>query len=181
MGGEKSAMPTPASRQSLPCSWPDPPLRIALVEPEIPPNTGNIARLCAATGTKLHLVGKLGFELTDAALKRAGLDYWNAVQMASHENFETFRQSISPARFYFFSTKARKSYTDALYLPGDVLVFGCETRGLPDDILESNRGALLGIPIQTRHVRSLNLATAAGIVLYEALRQISHGVTASTG
>lgn len=160
-------------RRPLPFRWPDLPLNIALIEPEIPPNTGNIARLCAATGTKLHLVGRLGFKLTDAELKRAGLDYWDSVQLTVHKNYEAFLQALSPARFFYFSTKAPKSYFKARYEPGDVLVFGCETRGLPDEILEANRERLLGIPIHVDHVRSLNLSTAVGIVTYEALRQIS--------
>ena len=174
MPGMKDAKPAQILRQTLPLIWPDPPLSIALVEPEIPPNTGNIARLCAATSTILHLVGKLGFELSDAALKRAGLDYWDSVQIAIHENFETFRQSFTTTQFYFLSTRAKKSYTEVQYRPGDMLVFGCETRGLPNEIIAANREHLLGIPMRTRAVRSLNLSTAAGIVLYEALRQISN-------
>lgn len=167
------------SRPSLPFSWPKPPFHIALVEPEIPPNTGNIARLCAGTGTALHLVGKLGFEITDSALRRAGLDYWDSVRMTIHKNFQALDRHLPGARFFFFSTQASKSYTDAQYLPGDVLVFGCESRGLPDDILKSNRNNVLGIPIRTEHIRSLNLATAVGIVLYEALRQTNKPINLS--
>lgn len=156
-----------------PFEWPAPPFHIALIEPQIPPNTGNIARLCAATGSSLHLVGKLGFELSDSALKRAGLDYWDSIRPVIHDGLESFRRSLPEARFFFFSTKAEKPYTQAVYEPGDVLVFGSETRGLPVDILNSNRPNVLGIPMRTDHVRSLNLATAVGIVLYEALRQTS--------
>ncbi|MBU4199222.1 MAG: tRNA (cytidine(34)-2'-O)-methyltransferase [Verrucomicrobia bacterium] len=155
----------------LPYVWPDPPYQIALLEPEIPPNTGNIARLCAATGSPLHLIGRLGFRLNDAALKRAGLDYWDAVILQRHVGMESFLQAIAPARCFFFSTRGKKSYLDVAYQPGDVLVFGCESRGLPDALLDAHPQAILGIPIRIDHVRSLNLATAVGIVLFEALRQ----------
>ncbi len=173
MTDNSSTASTGSNRRTLPFPWPDPPLNIALIEPEIPPNTGNIARLCAATNSSLHLVGRLGFKLTDADLKRAGLDYWDSVHLTVHKNYATFLQALSPARFFYFSTKSSKSCFEARYEPGDVLVFGCETRGLSDDILEANRERLLGIPIQLDHVRSLNLSTAVGIVTYEALRQIS--------
>lgn len=161
--------------------WPNPSFHVALVEPEIPPNTGNIARLCAATNTPLHLVGKLGFQVTDAAVRRAGIDYWDSVQITLHENFETFQRSLYPARFFFFSAKAEKLYTSMEYKPGDVLVFGNETRGLPKEILEPYKENVLGIPVLTDHVRSLNLATAAGIVLYEALRQTAEVRIAGIG
>jgi tRNA (cytidine/uridine-2'-O-)-methyltransferase len=151
--------------------WPEPPLHIALVEPEIPPNTGNIARLCAATGTTLHLVGQLGFRLTDRALKRAGLDYWESVNMVRHRNFGEFAAALAPARLFYFSTRGERAYTAVRYQPGDVLVFGSETKGLPEDILSAHRDRVLAIPIRADRVRSLNLATAVGIVLYEALRQ----------
>ncbi len=151
--------------------WPTQSFHVALVEPEIPPNTGNIARLCAGTNQSLHLVGKLGFQVTDSAVRRAGIDYWDSVRLTLHENFETFHQSLQPARFFFFSAKAERLYTSVEYEPGDVLVFGNETRGLSKDILEAHPENVLGIPVLTQHVRSLNLATSAGIVLYEALRQ----------
>ncbi len=156
----------------LPCVWPEPAFQVALLEPEIPPNTGNIARLCAATGTPLHLIGRLGFRLHDAALKRAGLDYWDAVTLRRHSGLDVFFQAIAPARSFFFSTRGAKSYLDAAFRPGDALVFGCESRGLPDALLDAHPGAVLGIPMRTDRVRSLNLATAVGIVLYEALRQV---------
>lgn len=154
------------------CDWPSPAFQVALVEPEIPPNTGNIARLCAATGTPLHLIGKLGFRLDDSKIRRAGLDYWDSVDLHLHDCFETFRQSLTESRVFFFSVRGERSYTSAQFRAGDALVFGSETRGLPDELLESNRDRVLAIPMQTDHVRSLNLATAVGIVLYEALRQV---------
>ena len=163
---------THSRRYALPCTWPDPPFQIALLEPEIPPNTGNIARLCAATGTPLHLIGRLGFRLHDAALKRAGLDYWDSVTLRRHIGMEAFLQALAPARCFFFSTRGSKSYLDAAFRPGDALVFGCESRGLPDALLDAHPEAVLGIPMRTDQVRSLNLATAAGIVLFEALRQV---------
>lgn len=161
-------------QRPLPFVWPTPSFQVALIEPEIPPNTGNIARLCAATNTPLHLVGKLGFRVSDAELKRAGLDYWDSVRLTLHEDFETFEQSLAPARFFFFSARAERSYTSVGYEPGDVLVFGSETRGLPEQILERRREHVLGIPVLTDHVRSLNLSTSVGIVLYEALRQVAN-------
>ncbi|MDD5522355.1 MAG: tRNA (cytidine(34)-2'-O)-methyltransferase [Kiritimatiellae bacterium] len=153
--------------------WPKKPFHIALVEPEIPPNTGNIARLCAATGSRLHLVGQLGFALTDRELKRAGLDYWESVDMVRHDDFKSFMSALSPARFFFFSARGGKNYLSVKYRAGDVLVFGGESRGLPDEILKTYADNLLAIPIKTKNVRSLNLATAVGIVLYEALRHVS--------
>jgi tRNA (cytidine/uridine-2'-O-)-methyltransferase len=153
--------------------WPDPPLRVVLVEPEIPPNTGNIARTCAATGSILHLIEPLGFKLTDARLKRAGLDYWDAVAMKPHPSFDAFLESAGHPRCWFFTTGAPTSLFDARFAPGDALVFGPETRGLSDELLARNRDRLLGIPIRADYVRSLNLSTAAGIAIYEALRQLS--------
>ncbi|MBU1695370.1 MAG: tRNA (cytidine(34)-2'-O)-methyltransferase [Verrucomicrobia bacterium] len=157
---------------TLPFRWPEPPFHIVLVNPEIPPNTGNIARLCAATGTVLHLVEPLGFKITDAALKRAGLDYWKSVDIRTHPDFDAFLAREQPARFFLFSTGGRRSYLEAGFRPGDALVFGCETRGLPDALLARYPGNVLGIPVRPEHVRSLNLSTAAGIALYEALRQV---------
>jgi tRNA (cytidine/uridine-2'-O-)-methyltransferase len=145
-----------------------------LIEPEIPPNTGNIARLCAATGTSLHLVGQTGFRLNNPALLRAGLDYWASVDLHQHSAVEPFMREISEKRFFLFSTSGVNSYTSVSYRPGDYLIFGNESRGLPDDLLGLYPDHVLGIPMQTAHVRSLNLATAAAIVLYEALRQIQH-------
>jgi tRNA (cytidine/uridine-2'-O-)-methyltransferase len=166
-------MSPPHTRQCrIAFDWPDPPFRIALVEPEIPPNTGNIARLCAATGTPLDLIGRLGFSLSEPALRRAGLDYWDAVRLQRHEDWEAFQRTGPAGRRLFFSTAGVRSYLDERYAPGDVLVFGNESRGLPDDLLKANPDRVLAIPIRGDRVRSLNLATAAGIVLFEALRQV---------
>jgi tRNA (cytidine/uridine-2'-O-)-methyltransferase len=148
------------------------PLHVALIEPEIPPNTGNIARLCAATFTPLHLVGKLGFRTDDKAVRRAGLDYWSEVELHYHLNIEALYGAVSAGRYLFFSTKAPRAYTDFQYAANDCLVFGSETRGLPEGLLHANWERCLAIPIPNKRVRSLNLATAVGIVLYEALRQI---------
>jgi tRNA (cytidine/uridine-2'-O-)-methyltransferase len=152
--------------------WPAVPLHIVLVSPEIPPNTGNIARLCAATGTRLHLVEPLGFKITDAQLRRAGLDYWDAVEVRIHASWQAYVDAIKPARLFFYSTGSARRYDQAEYRPGDTLVFGCETRGLPDELLAAHADSVLGIPIRTQHVRSLNLSSAVAIVVYEALRQI---------
>ena len=148
-----------------------PPFHIVLVEPEIPPNTGNIARLCGATGTVLHLVGKLGFSLDDRYLRRAGLDYWSEVEVKRWDSLEELRQQAGPGRFWYTSKKAARTHTEARYQPGDYLVFGKETEGLPESLLEQYRDHCIRIPISSPVVRSLNLSTAAGIVLYEALRQ----------
>lgn len=146
-------------------------LTVALVEPEIPPNTGNIARLCAATNVPLHIVGVTGFRMDDRALRRAGLDYWPEVQLARHKDLASFHESLPQARFVYLTTKAERVYTDWTFQNDDCLVFGPETRGLPDDLLRSNWDNCLRIPMLNPNVRSLNLATAAGIVLFEALRQ----------
>jgi len=149
---------------------------IALWEPEIPPNTGNIARLCAATGSTLHLIGKLGFRLDERSLRRAGLDYWKAVTIVRHvtlAEFESWRraQGHDVARAFALSAHAARPYTDAKFHDGDCLLFGSESRGLPAGTLAQFGDRLLTIPMPAAKVRSLNLATAAGIVLYEALRQ----------
>jgi len=146
-------------------------IRGALIEPEIPPNTGNIARLCAATKVPLHIVGATGFRLDDKAVRRAGLDYWSEVTLLRHSNLEDLYKSIPEARFLYLTTKADKSYFDWTFGPADCLVFGRETRGLPEQVLRDNWEKCLTIPILNPKVRSLNLATAVGIVLYEALRQ----------
>ena len=146
-------------------------IRVALVEPEIPPNTGNIARLCAATNVPLHIIGATGFRLDDRALRRAGLDYWPHVVLSRHATLSHLHESLPEARFLYLTTKASKSYTDWTFLPDDCLVFGRETRGLPEPVLRSNWDRCLTIPMPNNKVRSLNLATAVGIVLYEALRQ----------
>ena len=146
-------------------------IRVALIEPEIPPNTGNIARLCAATKVPLHIVGATGFRLDDKAVRRAGLDYWSEVILRRHSNLEDLYKSMPEARFLYLTTKTDKSYLDWTFGPADCLVFGRETRGLPEQVLHDNWEKCLTIPILNSRVRSLNLATAVGIVLYEALRQ----------
>ena len=146
-------------------------MHVALVEPEIPPNTGSIARLCAATETPLHLIGRLGFTIDDRQLKRAGLDYWPWVDVHQHADWEAFRTAV-PGRRLGFSARATRPYTAIAFAPGDVLVFGCETRGLPPAIKDELSADLYLIPIVSPHVRSLNLATAVAIVVYEARRQL---------
>jgi len=147
---------------------------VALVEPEIPPNTGNIARLCAATNTPLHIVGVTGFRMDDRALRRAGLDYWPEVKLARHRDLDALYQSLPTARFVYLTTKADRLYTDWSFQSDDCLVFGRETRGLPEDLLHANWDRCLKIPMPNPNIRSLNLATAAGIVLFEALRQLGN-------
>lgn len=159
----------------MPFHWPAPPLRVVLVEPQIPPNTGNVARLCAATGTLLHLVEPMGFPIDDAKLKRAGLDYWDSVVMSVHPDFGDFIKSAEPSRFFLFTTRATRPYTSVSYQPGDTLVFGSETQGLPDVLLDKHPDQVVGIPIRTDHVRSLNLSSAVAAAVYEALRQINEG------
>jgi tRNA (cytidine/uridine-2'-O-)-methyltransferase len=146
-------------------------IRVALVEPEIPPNTGNIARLCAATNVPLHVIGATGFRLDDKAVRRAGLDYWPQVILSRHANLSDLHESLPGARFLYLTTKATRSYVDWAFSLDDCLVFGRETRGLPESVLTSNWDRCLTIPMPNPKVRSLNLATAVGIVLYEALRQ----------
>lgn len=147
------------------------PFHIVLVEPEIPPNTGNIARLCGATGTFLHLVGKLGFSLDDRYLRRAGLDYWEAVDVRRWESLAQLEAAFPQGRWWYASKKADRAHTAADFRPGDFLVFGKETEGLPEELLQAHPDRAIRIPIFSPIVRSLNLSTAAGIVLYEALRQ----------
>jgi tRNA (cytidine/uridine-2'-O-)-methyltransferase len=146
-------------------------ISVALVEPEIPPNTGNIARLCAATNTPLHIVGVTGFRMDDRALRRAGLDYWPEVNLTRHRDLDALYASLPDARFVYLSTKADRVFTDWEFHEEDCLVFGRETRGLPEDLLRAHWENCLRIPILNPNIRSLNLATAAGIVLFEALRQ----------
>ncbi|MBY0513475.1 MAG: tRNA (cytidine(34)-2'-O)-methyltransferase [Gemmataceae bacterium] len=147
-------------------------LHVALWEPEIPPNTGNVARLCAATGARLHFIGRLGFRLDDRSLKRAGLDYWDAVDVVRHVTFEEFEAAIDGARLWVVETPAAAPYTRAAFRDGDCLLFGSESKGLPAGVREKYAGRLIGVPMPTGRVRSLNLATTVGIVLYEALRQL---------
>ena len=148
---------------------------VVLVEPEIPPNTGNIARLCAATNTHLHVVGVTGFRMDDRSLKRAGLDYWNEVTLHRHVDLASLHSAYPNARFLYLTTKTRRKYTDFEFRDGDFLVFGPETRGLPEPLLAENEPNCLTIPMANPGVRSLNLATSVGIVLYEAIRQTSRG------
>jgi tRNA (cytidine/uridine-2'-O-)-methyltransferase len=146
-------------------------IHVALVEPEIPPNTGNIARLCAANEVPLHIVGVTGFRLDDKAVRRAGLDYWPEVTLARHSTVEELQESLPEARFIYLTTKASRNYTEWDFAGHDCLVFGRETRGLPEPLLRANWERCLTIPMLNPRIRSLNLATAVGIVLYEALRQ----------
>lgn len=146
-------------------------LHIVLVEPEIPGNTGNISRLCAATGCELHLVKPLGFSVDDRYLKRAGLDYWHLVKIHYHDNFAQVMELYKDRTFYFNTTKAVRSHADVQYQPGDMLVFGKETAGLPDSILDINRANCIRIPM-VDDARSLNLSNAVAIAAYEGLRQL---------
>lgn len=146
-------------------------LAIALIEPQIPPNTGTIARMCAATETVLHVIGPMGFELDDTRLKRAGLDYWDGVDMWVHPGWRDFRDAVARDRCLYFSTHGTRSYVEAPYTANSVLVFGSETQGMPERIRTKHPDRLFRIPMGPA-VRSLNLATAAAIVLYEAIRQL---------
>lgn len=147
-------------------------MNIVFVNPEIPQNTGSTGRLCAATGSTLHLVGKLGFNIDEAAVRRAGLDYWDSIDIRRHESFEDFLLSAGAgARLWLFTKKASRLYTEVEYSKDDYLVFGCESVGLPEEITARFPERCLRIPIIEKNVRSINLSTASGIVLYEALRQ----------
>ena len=145
-------------------------MHIALVEPEIPQNTGNIARTCAATGCALHLVGPMGFSIADKWLKRAGLDYWYLVDVQVHSSLAELWRAYPASRFWYLSTKAAKAYHEVSYEADDFLVFGKETKGLPHDILRHNEEATLRVPMR-QAARSLNLSNTVALVLYEALRQ----------
>ena len=143
---------------------------VVLVEPEIPPNTGNVGRLCLATGSRLHLVKPLGFSLEDRHLKRAGLDYWNKIDVRTWDSFaELKRSQSSNARYFFLTTKSGRAYYDVKFHDRDFLVFGRETKGLPENLLAKNIDTCITIPMQK--TRSLNLANAVAIVLFEAVRQ----------
>ena len=148
-------------------------ISVALVEPEIPPNTGNIARLCAANHVPLHIVGVTGFRLDDRAVRRAGLDYWPEVDLYRHTDINGLHNQLSDARFIYLSTKGERKYTDWNFKRDDCLVFGRETRGLPESLLHENWDRCLTIPMLNPKIRSLNLATSVGIVVYEALRQLA--------
>ncbi len=145
-------------------------LNIVLVEPEIPANTGNIARTCAATGCTLHLIKPLGFDISDKAVKRAGLDYWQLVDIHVYENLDDFFQKTHACDLWLLTTKAPRSYAEAAFSPDCFLLFGKETRGLPEDLLASHRDRCLRIPIR-EEARSLNLSNAVAVVAFEALRQ----------
>lgn len=149
-----------------------PPFRVALVEPQIPPNTGNIARLCAATECELVLVGELGFDLSNSALKRAGLDYWEHVNWRHEADTAKFFESLSGENCHLLTTKAQTPYTALPAAWGDWLIFGKETAGLPQSLLEQHREQCYTIPMWAEGVRSLNLASAVAIVLYDALRRV---------
>jgi tRNA (cytidine/uridine-2'-O-)-methyltransferase len=147
---------------------------VVLVEPEIPPNTGNIARLCLATGSRLHLVKPLGFSVDDRRLRRAGLDYWDEVDIEYWEGFAEFEAATRPPRRRFLlTTKSKRRYWDADFREGDYLVFGRETKGLPESFLLSHPDDCLTIPMAPE-ARSLNLATAVAVILFEGVRQLHH-------
>ena len=143
---------------------------IVLVEPEIPQNTGNIARTCAATGTKLHIVKPMGFTIDDKKLKRAGLDYWHLLGVVYYENLEDFFEKTKGGRYFFATTKGKNIYSDAEFLDNDYILFGKETKGLPEELLYENPNYCIRIPM-IDEARSLNLSNSAAIVVYEALRQ----------
>ena len=149
-------------------------MHVALWEPEIPPNTGNIARLCAANAVPLHLIGRLGFRLDDRDLKRAGCDYWPLVDCRRHTNFDDFRLALPDSRLIPVTVHTSRNYAQFCYRQGDCMLFGSESKGLPQSIRERFGDTAVTIPMTIPGVRSLNLATAVGIVLYEALRQ-RHG------
>lgn len=145
-------------------------MHIVLVEPEIPPNTGNVSRTCAVTGTTLHLVEPLGFSIAEPQLKRAGLDYWQYLKLERHQNLESFMQNILGKNFWLVETKGEQSYAEVSYQPDDYLIFGKETAGLPAELLKAYPHRCIRIPMG-KDVRSLNLSNAVAVVLFEALRQ----------
>ncbi|MBZ2174198.1 tRNA (uridine(34)/cytosine(34)/5-carboxymethylaminomethyluridine(34)-2'-O)-methyltransferase TrmL [Schnuerera sp. xch1] len=147
-------------------------LNIVLVEPEIPQNTGNIARTCALTNTVLHLVKPLGFSVSDKYLKRAGLDYWDLVNIHYYENFNELMKKYNSKQFFYATTKGKKYYTDVKYFSDSFIVFGKETKGLPDEILNKNWDKTIKIPMKQGIKRSLNLANSVNVILFEALRQL---------
>lgn len=145
-------------------------LNVALIEPEIPQNTGNIARTCAATGAKLHLVGPMGFEITEKRVRRAGLDYWDKLDITYYKSTAEFFEKNKGAQFYFFSTKARNVHSDMNYENGCFLVFGKETKGLPEELLKANEERCVRLPMRGI-IRSLNLSNSVAVGVYEVLRQ----------
>lgn len=148
-------------------------LNIALIHPDIPQNTGNVARLCVGLQATLHLVHPMGFTIDDKKLKRAGLDYWKDLKLRMHDSLEDFMAFSVGSPRYFFTTKAKRRYMEARFGEGDFLVFGCESKGLPEDLIAANATCALTIPM-FGPIRSLNLATSVGIVAYEAVRQIRY-------
>lgn len=153
---------------------------IVLVEPEIPQNAGNIARTCAATGAALHMVRPFGFEISDKYLKRAGLDYWRFVDISYYDSFEEVQKKFPDARFFYFTTKGRRRHSDEKFRDGDFLVFGKETKGLPEELLLKHPGECLRIPMFSE-ARSLNLSNSVAIAVYEALRQTDYRGLLETG
>jgi tRNA (cytidine/uridine-2'-O-)-methyltransferase len=160
----------PADHVQLPCHR----LKVALLQPQIAPNTGNVARLCVATGTALHLVRPLGFILSDKELRRSAMDYWPRLKLTVHDDTAAFRAATASQRAWYFSSKATRSMWDADFRDGDWLVFGSETRGIDESILAANADRAVRIP-QATDERCLNLSTAAGVGLYEALRRVGGG------
>ena len=154
-------------------------LQVALIQPQIPPNTGNIARLCAATGSSLHVIEPLGFSIEDADLKRAGLDYWEHVDLWGHPNWFAFRDAMARDRCLYFSANATRPLWEASFRPNSCLIFGNETEGMPERILEKHPEHCFRIPMPSGNVRSLNLATAVGIVVYEAIRHLEQAPSRS--
>ena len=155
-------------------------LNIVLVEPEIPQNCGNIARTCAATGARLHLIRPLGFDISEKAVKRAGLDYWHMVEVRDYENLADFFSKNDVGQMWCLSTKAPRSYTEAEFTDGCYLCFGKETKGLPEDFLEAHRDSSIRLPMR-QEARSLNLSNAVAITVYEALRQTGFPGLTGTG
>ena len=148
-------------------------LNIVFVEPEIPPNTGNVARTCAATDTKLHLVRPLGFSLDDKQVRRAGLDYWPYVDLTIHDSLEAFLRRYGQKRLWLATTQGKKIYTEAEFRDGDFILFGRETKGLPRDFIAEREESAIRIPMSANtRTRSFNLANSANIILFEALRQL---------
>ncbi len=147
-------------------------MHVVLYEPDIPGNTGNVGRSCVATGSTLHLVGRLGFSLDDTHVRRSGLDYWEKVKLEKHKNWEAFLETLpTKAALYFFSKKAKRDFWSATFSPESYLIFGCETSGLPSPFQKRYEAQMYRIPMAPGSVRSLNLSTSVGVVLYEALRQ----------
>lgn len=148
-------------------------IHIVFVEPEIPPNTGNIARTCAATGTALHLIEPLGFSIDDKSVKRAGLDYWPFVQLEVHKSLDDFMEKYGNRQLYLATTKGGRRYTDVAFQDEDMILFGKETAGLPRDFIDQHKENAIRIPMSSdTRLRSLNLSNSANIILFEALRQL---------